>query len=163
MAQVCGMAVPASSQLVRRRLESPQAWDMPKGTIRTLRLPARLRVRPFTAADTVIKYTYYGDANFLDGSVDLVDVGKWSLNFTGSGGSTTKTWSQGDWDYDGDVDLVDVGRWSLNFTGSGGGVLSDPVDGGFFSRCGGCSQESLLRLGLLGLAAVPMLRRRRRN
>jgi hypothetical protein len=41
------------------------------------------------------------------------------VNFTGSGGSTTKTWTEGDWDYDGDVDGNDVGRWAVNFTGSG--------------------------------------------
>ena len=40
------------------------------------------------------------------------------------GGSTSKTWDQGDWDYDGDVDGNDVGLWAINFTGSGGGVLN---------------------------------------
>jgi autotransporter-associated beta strand protein len=38
-------------------------------------------------ADVLVKYTYYGDAD-LDGDVDGNDVGRWAVNFTGSGGGT---------------------------------------------------------------------------
>jgi hypothetical protein len=100
----------------------------------------------------LIRLTRYGDAD-LDGDVDLDDVGKWSLNFTGElGGAGSKLWHEGDWDYDGDVDLDDVGKWSLNFTGELGGgaggsaelVLSSPIH---------AAAASALRS--LGIAVVP--------
>ena len=64
----------------------------------------------------IIKYTYRGDAD-LDGDVDLNDLGFYSANFTGDGGSTSKTWMDADWDHDGDVDLNDLGWYSSAFTG----------------------------------------------
>jgi hypothetical protein len=80
-------------------------------------------IGPFNIApgDALLRYTLDGDAD-LDTDVDLDDVGKWSVNFTGElGGSGTKSWTQGDWDFDGDADLDDVGKWSINFTGELGG------------------------------------------
>jgi hypothetical protein len=69
----------------------------------------------------LIRHTLDGDAD-LDRDVDLDDVGRWSVNFTGElGGSGTKSWTQGDWDFDDDADLDDVGKWGINFTGELGG------------------------------------------
>jgi hypothetical protein len=80
------------------------------------------------ATSILIHYTRYGDAD-LDGDTDGVDIGNWSINFTGElGGTGTKVWSQGDWDYDGDVDGVDSGLWAQAFTGElGGGGLGSPT------------------------------------
>jgi hypothetical protein len=77
--------------------------------------------------------------------VDGNDVGRWATNFTGSGGSTSKTWVEGDWDYDGDVDGNDVGRWAVNFTGSGGGTLSIP----------NAQPEAVAMLEAMGFTVVP--------
>jgi autotransporter-associated beta strand protein len=42
-------------------------------------------VEGLLSTDVLVKYTYYGDAD-LDGDVDGNDVGRWAVNFTGSGG-----------------------------------------------------------------------------
>src|SRR5262249_41217809 len=52
----------------------------------------------------LVKWTRVGDAN-LDGDADGVDIGTWATNFTGElGGTGSKVWTDGDWDYDGDFD-----------------------------------------------------------
>jgi ELWxxDGT repeat protein len=70
----------------------------------------------------IVRFTYPGDAD-LDRDVVGVDSAKWAINFTGSGVSTSKLWTEGDWDYDGDVDGVDSARWSTNYTGSGANLI----------------------------------------
>ena len=54
--------------------------------------------------DTLVKYTYYGDAN-LDGKVDGADYGQIDAGFL-SGGALTG-WFYGDFNYDGVVDASD--------------------------------------------------------
>jgi autotransporter-associated beta strand protein len=120
----------------------------------------------FGATDVAVKFTYLGDAD-LDGDVDGVDVGKWATNFTGSGGSTSKVWTQGDWDYDGDVDGVDVGKWATNFTGSGGGVLdlpgAQPAAVKILDSMGFTVVPEPGSIGLLLTAACGLATRRRRR
>jgi hypothetical protein len=60
-----------------------------------------------------------------------VDIGAWAVNFTGElGGTGTKVWTEGDWDYDGDVDGVDAGLWATAFSGElGGGGLGSMAIG----------------------------------
>jgi hypothetical protein len=94
-------------------------------------------IGPFNIApgDTLLRYTLDGDAD-LDTDVDLDDVGRWSINFTGElgGVGASKVWVEGDWDYDGDADLDDVGKWSVNFTGELGGGLGSPVTSSLSTR-----------------------------
>ncbi len=54
--------------------------------------------------ETLVKYTYYGDAN-LDGDVDAADF---ALMGTGSG------WYHGDFNYDGVVDATDYDLYNLS-------------------------------------------------
>jgi hypothetical protein len=87
------------------------------------------------------------------------------VNFTGSGGSTSKTWVEGDWDYDGDVDGNDVGLWAGNFTGSGGGVLNitsaQPGAVAALEAMGFTVVPEPTGLALLGVAGAGGLLRRR--
>jgi fibronectin-binding autotransporter adhesin len=118
----------------------------------------------FLAADTIVKFTYLGDAD-IDGDVDGVDVAKWASNFTGSNASTSKLWTQGDWDYDGDVDGVDVAKWASNFTGSNAGVLdlpgAQPGAVKTLESIGFTVVPEPASLGLIGLVGLAMGRRRR--
>jgi hypothetical protein len=103
-------------------------------------VPSTWSGQPVPDATTLLfKYTFRGDA-YRDGDVDLDDIGRYSLNFTGElGGSGPKVWWDGDWDYDGDLDFEDAGIRSLNFTGElGGGGLGPMLGGeGFSSSHGG--------------------------
>jgi autotransporter-associated beta strand protein len=130
----------------------------------------------FGATDTIVKYTYQGDAD-LDGDVDGNDVAKWAVNFTGDlpAGSGTKTWTQGDWDGDRDVDGNDVAKWAVNFTGDlppGSGLSVDVP-----AEITGEAAAALASLGFsvnvvpeptilgaaVGVSALAMSRKRRRR
>ena len=85
----------------------------------------------FTAADAVVKFTYFGDAD-LDGDVDGIDVAKWATNFTGSG--------VGVLDIPGAQPAAVKTLETMGFT-----VVPEPAS-----------------LGIFGIAALAVTRRRRR-
>jgi fibronectin-binding autotransporter adhesin len=106
-----------------------------------------------TGSDTLVMYTYGGDAN-LDGKINVDDYTRIDFNVPlGSSG-----WYNGDFNYDGKINVDDytiidfnVGIQGAQFpTGAGGlgGVTAVPEPAS---------------LGLLGLAAAATLRRRRRD
>lgn len=90
-----------------------------------------------TSTTVLVKYTWYGDLN-LDGVVDSSDV---ALMSDGNSG-----WIGGDLNYDGVVNADDWGLFMLGSAVSGGHSITAPEPAS---------------LGLLALAAVPMVRRRR--
>jgi hypothetical protein len=127
-------------------------------------LGGSLTGQSFDADSALVKFTYRGDAD-LDGDVDGSDIGVWSTNYTGSGGSTSKLWTQGDWDYDGDVDGIDSGLWSSNYTGSGAGVLdlpgANPTAIKILQDMGYVVVPEPVAVGALLLAFIPGRRSRR--
>ena len=58
--------------------------------------------QPVTAADVLVKYTYYGDTN-LDGVVNAADYTRADVGFVGG----LTGWANGDFNYDGTVDGAD--------------------------------------------------------
>jgi hypothetical protein len=66
-----------------------------------------------SAADVLVKYTYYGDAN-LDGTVNIADYTRTDAGFLTTGASG---WSNGDYDYDGVVDGSDYTLMDNAFNG----------------------------------------------
>jgi len=94
---------------------------------------------PNPTTSVVVKYTWAGDAN-LDGKVDGSDYALVDTGFAGGG----TTWDQGDVDLSGNVNGSDYSQ----------------VDTGFASQTGSLPEPTAL--GLLGIGAMGMLRRRRR-
>ncbi len=89
-----------------------------------------------SASSSIVKYTYYGDAN-LDGQVDISDLGRLATNW-----QTSAVWSQGDFDYSGFVDISDLGKLATNWQAGVGVPLGPSFD------------EALASVGLGG-AIVP--------
>ncbi len=92
------------------------------------------------ATTVLVKYTWFGDSN-LDGVVDSSDYALVDTGFTSGG--TLGGWVFGDYDYSG---VVDASDYAL-------------IDTGFISQTGALPEPTTL--GLLGLGAIGMLRRRR--
>lgn len=89
---------------------------------------------PLTTSESIIAYTYYGDAD-LNGVVDSADYGLWSaglgqpVGLYGQTGSIVNIWNgtslvptpeppewiDGDFDQSGSVDSADYGLWSANY------------------------------------------------
>jgi hypothetical protein len=110
------------------------------------------------AGDVLIKYTYYGDAN-LNGKVDstdytLIDNG-YLMHLTG--------WYNGDFNYDGVVNGSDYTLIDNAFNTQGAQILADiasPSAGVSPQRASSVPEPG--GLGILGIAAVSVLGRRRR-
>jgi autotransporter-associated beta strand protein len=135
-----------------------------------------------TGTDTLVMYTYGGDAN-LDGKVNIDDYGK----IDGGIGAGLKGWFNGDFNYDGKVNVDDYGiidanigiatppfptAWADGQTvgGQGGGagpgmaLTSDLVAaGGLAGAAGPTAAVPDPATGAVLLAALLTLRCRRRN
>src|SRR5205814_1482555 len=59
--------------------------------------------------DTLVMYTYGGDAN-LDGKIDIADYGQIDFNVP----LGTSGWYNGDFNYDGKIDIADYGIIDFN-------------------------------------------------
>ncbi len=95
---------------------------------------------PNPTSSVLVKYTWFGDSN-LDGIVDGSDYALIDTGFTAGG--ALGGWVFGDYDYSGTVDGSDYAL----------------IDTGFISQTGALPEPTTL--GLLGLGAMGMLRRRR--
>lgn len=93
-----------------------------------------------TSSTVIVKYTWYGDVN-MDGVVNSED---WTLMGSNPGGG----WTGGDLNYDGVVNADDYALFALGSAASGGQNIS--------------SVPEPASMAVLALAALPMLRRRRR-
>jgi hypothetical protein len=113
-----------------------------------------------TGSDTLVMYTYGGDAN-LDGKINVDDYGRIDFNVNlGVAG-----WYNGDFNYDGKINVDDYGIIDFNvgiqgapfFTAGGGGGSAGGLSG--VAAVPEPAGTSLLLAPLFGLAA----RRRRRE
>ena len=95
--------------------------------------------QPATATDTLVRFTYFGDAN-LDGNVNALDFNRLAINFGKTPGSDV--WSQGDFNFDGIVNTLDFNALASNFNAtplSGSGAwLTCPRAGGDHSGLDSC-------------------------
>jgi hypothetical protein len=80
------------------------------------------------AADVLLSYTYFGDAN-IDGKVNALDFNALASNF----GAADQNWIQGDFNYDGTIDSLDFTALSANFNaaaipaGALGSLVPEPA------------------------------------
>src|SRR5207244_77014 len=83
-----------------------------------------------TGSDTLVMYTYGGDAN-LDGKINVDDYGKIDFNVN----LGTSGWFNGDFNYDGKINVDDYGIIDFNVgiqgakLGGGARALSTPLAG----------------------------------
>ena len=91
-----------------------------------------------TGSDTLVMYTYGGDAN-LDGKINVDDYGRIDLNIP----LGTSGWYNGDFNYDGKINVDDYGIIDFNV-----GIQGAP-----FPTSGGLAGSGASALG--GVSAVP--------
>src|SRR5205807_5077059 len=101
-----------------------------------------------TGSDTLVMYTYGGDAN-LDGKIDISDYGRIDFNIP----LHTTGWFNGDFNYDGKIDISDYGIIDFNI-----GIQGTP-----FSTAGGLSATAVPEPAAALLFAAGLLFRPRRR
>ncbi len=115
-----------------------------------------------SATDTLVKYTYYGDAN-LDGAVDGSDYTKIDAAF----GTAASGWQNGDFNYDNKIDGSDYTLIDNAFNTQGTTLGTNPAaliaSATSQIASGSSAVPEPTTLGLLGVGAVGMLARRRRR
>ena len=110
--------------------------------------------------DVLVKYTYYGDTN-LDGKVDGTDYSRIDNGYL----DKLTGWFNGDFNYDG---VIDGSDYTLidNAYNTQGAILASEVAGPSATATAQIAGSSAVpepaTLGLLGIAAVGLLGRRRR-
>jgi hypothetical protein len=100
----------------------------------------------------LIEATWFGDSN-LDRQVDVTDLGTLATNY---GKTVPNGPLQGDFNNDGHVDVTDLGLLATNY---GAGTNGQP----FSLGASASSVPEPASIGLLGLAALHVLTRRRRR
>jgi hypothetical protein len=109
------------------------------------------------ASDTLIKFTYGGDAN-LDGKINVDDYGQIDFNI-GSSGSVFG-WFNGDFNYDGKINIDDYGIIDFNVVAQGAPLGATSIAGSATSGVAAVPEPlSLAPLLLL----IPLASRRRRR
>ncbi len=109
-----------------------------------------------TGSDTLIMYTYGGDAN-LDGTINVLDYGQIDLNVPrGRSG-----WFNGDFNYDGKIDVLDYGIIDFNI-GIQGPAFST-AERASDTRAAGAVPEPGVTALAISLAAIHLPRCRRRR
>ena len=110
-----------------------------------------------TGSDTLVMYTYGGDAN-LDGKINVDDYGRIDLNIP----LGTSGWFNGDFNYDGQINVDDYGIIDFNI-----GIQGAPFPTGASSGASGLSGVSAVPepagIAMLSLAGLSVLARRRRR
>ena len=120
----------------------------------------------------LVRFTYYGDAD-LNGVVNISDFDDWLYGYTGGTGSAGDVdWSVGDFAYTGHVTLTDFDLWLGSYT-SGNGSLSTLDHAIDVSTLSSSQKTELLdivasvpeptSIGLIGMAAIGLMPRRRRK
>ncbi|HSV14320.1 MAG TPA: PEP-CTERM sorting domain-containing protein, partial [Tepidisphaeraceae bacterium] len=114
-----------------------------------------------------IRYTLKGDAN-LSGNVDVGDLGALATSYGITGGMS---WANGDFNQDGTVNVADLGALATNYgtnlgtspsLGGGGLSAAEPLAQAASSG-GSAAVPEPTSLGLLSVAAVGLMGRRRRR
>jgi len=118
-----------------------------------------------TGTDTLVMYTYGGDAN-LDGKIDISDYGRIDFNIPlGVSG-----WFNGDFNYDGKIDISDYGIIDFNIGIQGAQIptaagIGGPGAAAAVSSAAGIGGVNAVPepVGLSLLAGASLLRRSRRR
>jgi hypothetical protein len=108
------------------------------------------------AGNTLVKYTYLGDAD-LNGQVDVNDLGKLASAWQSAG-----LWTDGDFDYSGTVNVNDLGLLASSWQAGVGDPLAPSLDDAL--RAFGLASVAVpepASVSLLVAAAVGLCRRRR--
>jgi hypothetical protein len=116
------------------------------------------------ATDVLVKYTYYGDTN-LDGKVDGTDYSRIDAAFANP---ALTGWANGDFNYDGVVNGSDYTLIDNAFNSQGAGLSASvaapsAVATDLVAGSGGSAVPEPTSIGLVGIAGVGMLARRRRK